>query len=162
MTTDPAGQEPTALLPLRWGHAAERSAAGLLLIVAGAVTIAGANAFAFWVLLPGTLAHVAGWCIQPSDGWRRVVAAILSTPAAWLLLTGPHFIGVLVLPYLGWLLVRHRPVRSYVTVIFPIAGAVLLGSAVTDYSGMLAALAIEGGVLVASAWAARLISRANS
>ena len=151
--------EPTSLLPLRWGVAGERVAAGLLLIVAGAVTIAGANAYAFWLILPGTAAHLAGWCIMPSDGWRRVVAAIVSTPAVWLLLTGPHFIGVLVLPYVGWMLVRHRPARAYVTVIFPIAGAVLIGNAFPDYSGMLAALGIEGAVLAASAWLARLISR---
>jgi len=160
--TDGTRREPTDLLPLRWGIAGERVAAGLLLIVSGAVTIAGANAFAIWVLVPGIVAHVAGWSILPSDGWRRVVAALTSTPAVLLLLTGPHFIGVLVVPYLGWLLVRHRPARSYLTVLFPAAGAVLVATAFPQYSGMLAALAIEGGVLAASAWIARMISRAGS
>ncbi len=146
-------------LPLRWGFAWSRTVGGAVLIISGAIAIAGSNAFSIWWLLaPGTVAHVAGWCVIPSAGWRRVVAVVLSTPAAWVLLTGPHFIGVLVLAYIGWLLVRHRPLRSYPTVTFVLAGGVILPPLFPDYDGMLAALIIELAVIVGSAWAARAVA----
>jgi hypothetical protein len=87
-----------------------------------------------------------------------VVAVLISTPAVFLLLTGPRFIGVLVLPYIGWMLVRHRPARSYPTVIFVLAGAVIVARVFPDYDGMLPALAIEFLVIVGSAWAARAVA----
>ncbi len=151
-------REPASSPPLRWGAAGQRVALGLVLIIGSSVGIAGANFYVLWLLALGTAAHVAGWCLLPSTGWRRIVAAIISTPGAWLLLTGPRFIGVLVLPYLAWLIARHRPARSYLSVIFPIAGAFLVAQLFTDYSGMLSALGVEGAILVASAWIARLIA----
>ena len=42
---------------------------------------------------PGTVAHVAGWCILPSVGWRRVVVVVPSTISMWLLLPGPRLSG---------------------------------------------------------------------
>lgn len=152
-----------APLPLRWGTPGMRAVWGGILIVTGAVAIAGSNTVSLWWLLaPGTIAHVAGWCFLPSAGWRRVVAIVISTPAVWLLLTGPKFIGVLVLPYIGWLLVRHRPPRSYPTVIFVAAGAVILPRLFPDYDGMLSALALELAVIAASAWAARAVAGPRS
>ena len=145
-------------LPLRWGTARSRTLWGAILIVSGAVAIAGSDTYVLLLLLAGLLAHVAGWSIVPAEGWRRVVAVIISTPAVLLLLTGPRFIGVLVLPYIGWLLVRHRPPRSYPTVTFVLAGAVILPRLFSDYSGMLPALGIECAVIVASAWAARAVA----
>jgi hypothetical protein len=145
-------------LSLRWGTLPARTVGGGILIVAGAVAIAGSNTYVLLLLLAGLLAHVAGWAVMPADGWRRVVAAVISTPAALLLLTGPRFMGVLVLPYLGWLLVRHRPLRSYPTLTFVLAGAVIVARLFPDYSGMLPALAIEFAVIVASAWAARAVA----
>ncbi|MEO6532545.1 MAG: hypothetical protein ABIO06_03110 [Pseudolysinimonas sp.] len=148
----------TTTLPLRWGTSRARTVGGGILIVAGAVAIAGWDDFFPPLLLAGVLAHVAGWSVMPSDGWRRVVAVAISTPAALALLTGPRFIGVLVLPYIAWLLVRHRPARSYPTVTFVLAGAVILPLLFPDYSGMLPALGIEFAVIVASAWAARAVA----
>ena len=150
--------DPPVPLPLRWGSYGSRTVGGAILIVSGAVAIAGSDTYVLLLLLAGTLAHVAGWSVIPSDGWRRVVAVVISTPAAWLLLTGPRFIGVLVLPYIGWLLVRHRPLRSYPTVIFVLAGAVIVPRLFPDYSGMLPALCVEFAVVVASAWAARAVA----
>ena len=92
--------------PLRWGDPASRAIAGGILIISGAIAVAGADTFVLWLLLLGTIVHIAGWCIMPANGWRRVVAVALSTPAVLLLLTGPRFIGVLVLAYIAWLLVR--------------------------------------------------------
>jgi len=148
----------TTELPLRWGHAPARTVGGGILIVAGAVAIAGSNTYVLLLLLAGLLAHVAGWAVMPADGWRRVVAVVISTPAALLLLTGPRFVGVLVLPYLGWLLVRHRPLRSYPTLTFVLAGAVIVARLFPDYDGMLPALAIEFAVIVGSAWVARAVA----
>ena len=148
----------TNALPLRWGSAGERTVQGGILIVSGAVAIAGSDTYVLLLLLAGLLAHVAGWSMMPADGWRRVVAIVISTPAVLLLLTGPRFIGVLVLPYIGWLLVRHRPLRSYPTVIFVLAGAVIVARLFPDYSGMLPALGIEFAVIVASALAARAVA----
>ena len=144
--------------PLRWGDPASRAVGGGILIVSGGIAVAGADTFVLWLLLIGTVVHIAGWCVMPSSGWRRVVAILLSTPAVLLLLTGPRFIGVLVLPYIGWLLVRHRPLRSYPTVTFVLAAAVILPRIYSDYDGMLPALAIQLAVIAASAWAARAVA----
>ncbi|MFC5502843.1 hypothetical protein ACFPJ4_11385 [Lysinimonas soli] len=144
----------TTRRPLRWGGSRSRAIGGVALIVSGGVAIAGSDTYVLLLLLAGTVAHVTGWCVMPADGWRRVTAAALSTPAVWLLLTGPRFIAVLVLPYIGWLLVRHRPLRSYPTITFVLAGAVILPSLFSNYSQMLPAVAIEFAVIVASAWAA--------
>jgi hypothetical protein len=144
---------------LRWGTAGSRTVWGVILIISGAVAIAGVTTTVLWqLLLPGVIAHVAGWCLLPSAGWRRVVAILLSTPAALLLLAGPRFVWVLVLPYIAWLLVRHRPARSYPTVTFVLAGAVILPRIYGDPDGMLPALAIELAVIAASAWAARAVA----
>lgn len=148
----------TTTLPLRWGTARARTVGGGILIVAGAVAVAGSDTYVLLLLLAGLLAHVAGWSVMPTDGWRRVVAVVISTPAVLLLLTGPRFIGVLVLPYLGWLLVRQRPLRSYPTLTFVLAGAVIVARLFPDYSGMLPALGIEFAVIVASALAARAVA----
>lgn len=148
----------TIAQPLRWGTAQERTVGGGILIISGAVAIAGWDNFVPLLLLAGVLAHLAGWSIMPAEGWRRVVAAVISTPAAFALLTGPRFSWVLVLPYIGWLLVRRRPLRSYPTLTFVLAGAVIVSRLFPDYSGMLPALGIEFAVIVASAWAARAVA----
>lgn len=147
----------TTTRPLRWGGADSRAIGGGILIVSGAVAVAGSNTYVLLLLLAGLVAHVAGWSVMPADGWRRVVAVVISTPAVFLLLTGPRFIGVLVLPYIGWMLVRHRPARSYPTVIFVLAGAVILARVFPDYESMLPALAVEFAVIVGSAWVARAV-----
>ena len=160
MTASPSPALPTPAL--RWGTAGARAAWGGILIVSGAVAIAGSNTYVLLLLLAGVLAHLAGWAIMPAHGWRRVTAALISTPAALLLLTGPPFLGVLLLPYLGWLLVRHRPARSYPTLVFVAAGAVIVARLFPDYGGMLPALGIEFLVIVASAWVAWAVARTRS
>ncbi len=149
--------EPAALLPLRWGSYRGRLAGGFWLILSGGVAIAGSDTFALWLLWIGTIAHLVGWCILPAAGWRRLVAVVPSTVAMWLLLPGPRYLVVLVIPYLAWLLVRHRPPLAYVTAIFVLAGAVLLGQVFTAYRDMLPALTIEFAIMAGSAWVARTI-----
>jgi hypothetical protein len=75
----------------------------------------------------------------------------------WFLLTGPGWLWILLLPYLGWLLVRHRPIAAYPTAIFVLAAATMVARPFPEYSGMLPALGIVAAVMVASAWAARAV-----
>ena len=155
--------EPTRSLPLRWGHYNDRYAAGLLLISGGAVQLQGSNTWTLPLLLIGTAAHATGWSIMPASGWRRLVVVIPATGQIWILLTGPYSAWTFVVPYLCWLLVRHRPARSYITVLFPLANGFILPRYFTEYTGMLPTLAISLAVLIASAWVARLIaSSANA
>ncbi len=161
----PAWVEPTSLLPLRWGAYRSRLIGGLLLIVAGGVAIAGgsaSSAFAQFLLAAGSAAHVAGWSVLPSAGWRRVWALIPSTLAMWFLLTGPGWLAILLLPYLGWLLVRHRPIAAYPTVLFVLAAATMVAGPFPEYSGMLPALAIVLLVIAVSAWVARAVHVAQA
>jgi hypothetical protein len=151
---------PTPSLPLRWGDAHTRLWAGAWLIVGGGVAIAGSNTEALWVLAIGTAAHLAGWCVLPSAGWRRVIAVGPATLTMWLLLAGPRFVIVLVVPYLLWLLVRHRSGLAALTAVPMAVIALLVGDAFgQDYSRMLTALAVVGVAMVAAAWLARLLDR---
>jgi len=151
-------REPSELIPLRWGTYRERHLGGLWLIICGGVAIAGSDTYVLLLLLAGNVAHIAGWCILPSAGWRRLVAVFPSTLAMWLLLPGPQYLVVLVIPYLGWLLVRHRPALAYLTTIFVLAGAILLGEVFSAYRDMLEALAIAFAIMVGSAWMANAIA----
>lgn len=159
-------REPTSFLALRWGSHRTRWLGGLLLIVAGGLAIAGgsaSSAFANFLLAAGSVTHVAGWAILPSTGWRRVCAMAPSTLAMWFLLVGPGGLAILLLPYLCWMLVRHRPIVSYATAIFVLAAAFLAAQVYgEEYSGMLSALGIVGGVLAVSAWAARAVHVAQA
>jgi hypothetical protein len=157
--------EPTSTVPLRWGSYRSRLLGGLLLIVAGGVAIAGGSAaspFAQFLLAAGTAAHVTGWSVLPSAGWRRVWALIPSTLEMWFLLTGPGWLSLLLLPYLGWLLVRHRPISAYPTALFVLAAATMVAGPFVEYSGMLPALGIVTAVMVVSAWAARAVHVAQA
>jgi hypothetical protein len=158
-------REPTTALPLRWGGYRTRLLGGLLLIVGGGLAVAGggvASPFANVLLYAGSVAHITGWSVLPSAGWRRVWAVIWSTAVMWALLAGPGWLWILVLPYAGWLLVRHRPLAAYPTLLFVIAGAVLVAPLFPSYGMMLAALATMGAFMVLSALAARAVHIAQA
>jgi hypothetical protein len=151
---------PTSLPPLRWGDVPTRLWAGVWLLVGGGVAIAGSNTEALWVLAIGTVAHAAGWCLLPSAGWRRTVAVAPATLTMWLLLAGPRFVIVLVVPYLLWLLVRHRSALAALTAVPVAMVALLVGDAFgQDYTRMLTALGIVGVAMLAAGWLAQLIDR---
>ncbi|MGV8897192.1 MAG: hypothetical protein ACOH10_07115 [Rhodoglobus sp.] len=155
---NPHWREPTSTLPLRWGTYRGRYLAGLLLIVGGAIQLQGSNTWTLPLLLIGTTAHAVGWSILPSAGWRRMLVIVPTTAQIWLMLTGPASMWMLVAPYLCWLLVRHRPLSSYVTVLLPLANGLIIPQFFMEYSGMPIALAISMTVFVGSAWLARLIA----
>lgn len=154
----PRWTEPTRALPLRWGRYDDRYAAGLLLIVGGGVQLQGSNTWTPQFLLIGTLAHVIGWSIMPARGGRRLLAVVAATAQLWVLLAGPAWAWSFVVPYLCWLGVRHRPARSYITALIPLASGLVIPALFTEYSGMPAALAVSAAVLAGSAWLARLIA----
>lgn len=154
-----AWREPTSLIPLKWGTYRERYVAGFLLIVAGTLALQGSNIYAVWFFVLGPVALIIGWSIMPARGWRRVLGATLGPLQAVTLLAGPQAVWTLSLALVLWLTVRHRPARSYVTVLFPIASGVILAQFFEEYGGMPLALTLSVSVLVASAWLARLIAK---
>jgi len=149
--------EPTARLRLRWGGYRERLALGALLAVAGTVAIAGSTTTTPWLMWAGSTASLAGWCILPSAGWRRVVAIWPGYLTGWLLLTGPRFIWVVTLGYLAWLVVRHRRALCFATGSLVLAGTFLISRIAQDYADMPATLAATAGILVLSGWIARAV-----
>lgn len=146
------------MLSLRWGTYRGRYLAGLLLIVGGAVQLQGSNTWTLPLLLIGTTAHVIGWSIMPARGWRRMLVIVPATAQIWLLLTGPASVWMFVIPYLCWMLVRHRPALSYVTVLLPLANGFVIPQFTMEYSGMPVALTVSLAVFVGAAWLARLIA----
>ena len=146
------------MLSLRWGTYRGRYLAGLLLIVGGAVQLQGSNTWTLPLLLIGTTAHIVGWSIMPARGWRRMLVIVPATVKICLLLTGPASVWMFVIPYLCWMLVRHRPARSYLTVLLPLANGFVIPQFTMEYSGMPVALAVSMTVFVGAAWLARLIA----
>lgn len=155
-------REPTSVLPLRWGSWATRSWGGLWLILGGGAAIVGSNAQTLWLAVLGILAHVIGWCTLPSRGWRRVVVVIPSTVVMVALLAGPAYLALLVVPFLGWLLVRHRPLRVAPFAAFVIATGAVVARVSTGYESMPVAAAVTLLVVVGSAWAARAVHAATA
>ena len=158
-------REPTTNLRLRWGGYRTRMLGGLLLIVGGGLAVAGGAAsspFANFLLYAGSIAHITGWSVLPSAGWRRVWALVPSTAVMWALLAGPGWLWILVFPYLGWLLVRHRPIAAYPTLLFVIVGAVLVAPLFPSYDLMLPALGTMATIMLLSALAARAVHVAQA
>ncbi len=154
--------EPTTRLRLRWGGYRERLVGGAVLIVGGLVHLQSATSTHLWPLLVGTAAHAIGWWILPAVGWRRIVVVLPSCIVVWLLLAGPQVVGALAVPYVAWLLVRSRPLRSYASLVPVVAAGVVCARIFRDYSGTLAALGIMAATIAVSAWLARWIHRAGS
>ena len=151
--------EPAALLPLRWGRYRGRVIAGLVLIVSGLVHLQSASALVLVPLIIGSSAHVLGWLILPASAWHRLVPILPSTLVVWLLLTGPQSMWTLTIPFVCWLIARHRPWRSYLAL-----GPVLINGvfAVAVFRGneqQPVALAISAVVLAGSAWWAWALAR---
>ncbi|GAA1734271.1 hypothetical protein [Microcella frigidaquae] len=151
--------EPAALLPLRWGGYRERVVAGLVLIVGGLVHLQAASTLNLLPLAVGTAAHVAGWAILPASAGRRLGPAGPSALAIWLLLTGPQSMWILIVPYVGWLVARHRPARSYLTLAPVLLNGALAIALFREYDQQLLALGLSAVVLTGSAWWAWAMAR---
>lgn len=160
-----AWREPTRRIRLRFGSWAGRSWGGLTLILGGGVAIAGAsaaNAYTLFLGAAGVVAHVLGWALLPATGWRRVVVIVPSLIAMASLVAGPAYLTMLVVPLLGWYLVRARPLRVWPMAVFVIAAGVVLRQLFPGYTGMVPASAVELFVVVGAAWAARAVHAASA
>ncbi len=154
--------DPASLLPLRWGRYRDRVGIGLVLIAGGLVQLQGALTYDLVPLIWGSTAHMAGWLIMPARGWRRLVPLLPSTLVVWLLLAGPAAVITLIVPFLCWLLVRHRPWRSLLAAGPVVLNGVLFATLARDYEWMPLALAVSALVLVGSAWWAAALARSAS
>lgn len=157
-----AWREPSSRLTLRWGSWVGRSWGGLTLIVGGGAAIAGTTASTAWLAAAGVAAHVIGWSVMPASGWRRLIVVAPSLFAMVALLSGPTYLTVLVIPYLCWLLVRHRPLRVWPMAAFIVATGIILARVYPDYSEMIPALGVAMGIVVGAAWAARAVHAAST
>jgi hypothetical protein len=151
-------QEPTSRLPLRWGTYRGRYLAGLLLIAGGLLHLQSSTTHLLWPLVIGSVAHTIGWWTLPAAGWRRLVVPLVCGVQVWLLLTGPQSVWTFVIPYCAWLLVRHRPAISYVTVLIVAANGVLAIVLFREYGQMPLALTLSAGALAGAAWTARFLA----
>jgi hypothetical protein len=150
---------PTRRLPLRWGVYNDRYFCGLVLIIAGTVHLQATNSYTLIILLIGTTAIAAGWSIMPARGWRRLIVVIPAIGQSWLMLTGPLSMWTVTIPLLCWLIVRHRPLRSYVVLALPVANGIILARFYEEYASMPQVLALSAVVIVGAAWLARLIAQ---
>jgi drug/metabolite transporter (DMT)-like permease len=154
--------EPTRRVPLRWGTYESRYVGGILYVAAGTVIILSANTYTIGFLLLGTVAHCFGWALLPATGRRRLWAFWPSLLAIWLMLTGPQILFVMTAVLLGWLLVRERPLRTYVLLLFPILSGVIMANSFHSNHDEPLAFGVETLVVIACAWLARLLAPARS
>lgn len=150
--------EPTRSLQLTWGDYADRYLAGLWLAIAGALHVQGSNTYALHPMLVGAVGVIVGWSILPASGWRRIVAALLAIGNTAALLAGPIAMWTFTFALLAWLIVRHRPLRSYLVLLLPLANGFILPRLFEDYRWMPLCLGVSLAVVVASAWLARMIA----
>jgi len=151
--------EAAARLELRWGQYRERVVMGLVLIAGGLVHLQAASTLNLIPLIVGSAAHVLGWLIMPATAWRRLVPLLPSTLVVWLLLTGPQSVWTLTVPFICWLIVRHRPARSFLALGPVLLNGVVAVAVFTEYDGMLAAMSLSAVVLIGSAWWAAALER---
>ncbi len=150
--------EPAARLPLRWGTYRTRYVAGIALIFAGGALVQLTSAYSLLVLPLGLFAHITGWCILPGIGWRRVLASGVGALTTIVLLNGAPATVFLAFPLAAWLLVRQRPVLSYVSLAIPLLASIVLAQYFPDYGWGVIVLSIAGIVLIGSAWLARSLA----
>lgn len=151
--------EPAALLPLRWGRYRDRVVAGLVLIVSGLVHLQAASTLTLVPLIVGTTAHTIGWLILPADAWRRLVPVLPSGLVVWLLLTGPQSMWTLAVPFVCWLIARHRPWRSFLALGPVLLNGVFAAAVFREYEQQPLALGISAVVLTGCAWWAWALAR---
>lgn len=154
-------REPTSVLPLRWGGYRFRYVAALALVFAGGLLVQATSAYATYLLYIGMAAHVLGWWILPSRGWRRFWMSLLSATVMLVLLTGGPSSAALVIPLAGWLYLRQRRALCYLVLLAPFAAGVLLGQVFPQYGYGTIVIASAGAVLVGSAWLARLLANSG-
>ncbi len=153
----PTWTEPT-LRSARWGTYRTRYGAGVTLIALGIFGTVLTSTYSLWFLLAGPVLHGSGWLVLPGALWRRTLVLLPCLLGGLALLAGPHFAGGFALLVAAWLFVRHRPARSYLAVLLPIAAAVLFKETLHDYSQNWVMLAGGTVTAVAAAWLGRWLA----
>jgi hypothetical protein len=148
-------REPASRLALRWGSYRSRLVAGLALICVGTGLVLFTTAYSLPFLLAGSLLQPAGWAVLPSTIGRRVAVVVPVLGFTWLMLGGASFAWCFAVPLAAWLLVRLRPLVSYVVLVLPIVSSIILARTVPDYSVGWVSILVSTLVVVASAWLAR-------
>lgn len=151
-------QEPTSLLPLRWGRYRPRYVAAVTLIIAGALVVQAGSAYADYLLLIGMLAHIAGWLILPARGARRAAIAVPSALMVGALLIGSIAAVLLVAPLVAWLYLRQRPPLSYLVTVLPLASGVVLAQLYPQYGDGGIVVGVSLVVITGAAWIAQSIA----
>ncbi|MFF1875591.1 hypothetical protein [Kitasatospora herbaricolor] len=150
--------EPASRLELHWGAYRPRLLAGLVLIIVGTGCILLTSAYSLPFLLAGSLIQPAGWALLPSWIGRRVAVVVPVLGFTWLMLGGASFAWCFAVPLAAWLLVRLRPLLSYVVLVLPIASSIVLARTVTDYSVSWVSILVSTLVVIAGAWLARWVA----
>lgn len=159
--TRPSGwREPASLLQLHWGVYRQRLVIGLGMLVVGTGFILMTSAYSLPFLLVGSLLQPAGWAVLPSTIGRRVAVAVPVLGFTWLMLGGAGFAWCFCVPLAAWLLIRLRPLLSYVVLLLPIASSIVLASTIHEYSQGWVSIAVSTVVIVGSAWLARWVAEA--
>ncbi|WP_156109680.1 hypothetical protein [Cryobacterium sp. MLB-32] len=146
--------EPFDVLPYRWGRPRARSVAGLTVIALGVAATSLSSTYSLWFLAIGPAVQAIGWLLLPGALWRRVIVLFPCLLAGVILLGGVDFMGAFALLLGGWLVVRHRPALTYLTVLAPIAASIGIKVWLQDYGQNMLALVIGTLATVAGAWLA--------
>ena len=151
-------REPTSRLALRFGAYRWRYVTALALLFLGGAALQFGSAYTLPLMLLGLTATVAGWCIVPAPGWRRTLAVGPAFFGVASLLNGAQSGGLIVLTLAAWLLVRVRPLASYLVLLFPAVCSYVLAQLFPQYGAGVVVGVVMGTVLVASAWLGRFIA----
>lgn len=156
----PALREPALAIPLRFGNYRSRYLLAIGLLFGGGILLQFSSAYTLGLTLAGAAATVAGWIVVPAPGWRRALVAGPALFGVTALIGGAEAGGLLAITLGGWLIVRMRPLVSFVVLVAPIAAAYGLAQLFPQYGyGAIVGGAL-GLVLVGSAWMARMIAAA--
>ncbi len=151
-------REPATRLELHWGRYRPRLIGGLAAVVAGTGLILMTSAYSLPLLLIGSLLQPAGWAVLPSTIGRRVAVVVPCLGFTWLMLGGSGFAWCFTVPLAAWLLVRLRPLLSFVVLVLPIVSSLILARVVTDYWQTWVSILVSTLVIVAAAWLGRLLA----
>jgi hypothetical protein len=148
----------TRLPRLRWGSFRARYVAGLAGILLGVAATNLTSTYSLWFLAIGPALQATGWLLLPGALWRRIVVLLPCLLAGLALLAGPSFAGSFAVLLGGWLLVRHRPLVSYLSVLLPIAASIAFKQSLHEYGQNWVILALGTAITVAGAWVATWIA----
>lgn len=136
----------------RWGNYRARYAIGLTLIVLGVLATNFTSTYSLFFLAIGPPLQVLGWLVLPGALWRRLIVLVPSLLSSILLLGGAHFNGVFALLLACWLLVRHRPLLSYLALIPSIAMSFLLKDTLNNYDQNWVGYLVGFATTAAASW----------